>query len=305
MRTWRQILADPKFSAYTSPMYLAITAGGNTTSNLYNLIFGASAIDAFNQYTNELTRRLISRGITSNAGFSTDAEYQFRWLQIFNKIHETQDEYGDLIRFQQEIITNASLKEDLKTTNKNVIKYNDTPQIANDFSGDQYTSTITSTTSENISPVGTLADKLDVARKALNDLYDRWVNLFSTFFIYNYDIEDNDSPFIPPVYPETELYKHHFRMTLEYLDNTYEVRWIETDKYPEEYTLEAYPAIGDWQGLNIGNAVATNKVDSYMSNVYIVNCFDNAERTAVELFDTNDESFSMNISSFTDHCVKI
>ena len=100
--------------------------------------------------------------------------------RIFEKIVETQDSYIPLIRFQEANID--KLTEDLKIINSITSKFNDTPQSEGDYSTSDYTSTITKTINETSSPIGNIADKLDVARKALTDIYDKWIYEFRTYF---------------------------------------------------------------------------------------------------------------------------
>lgn len=149
-----------------------------STNRLFDSIYDVNHTTRFTEESDELTRRLISKGVLADALFAEQDKCKNRWSQIFNKISETQDEYSKLIRIQKDNI--ATITDAIK--NVTTIKFNDTPQTSNDFTGNEFNSTITTTESEV--QLGTLADKLDIAKKALNDLYDRWIANFRTFYIY-------------------------------------------------------------------------------------------------------------------------
>ena len=149
-----------------------------STNRLYDLIYNTNHTTRFTEETDELTRRLISKGVLADALFAEEVKCKNRWSQIFNKISETQDEYSKLIKIQQDNI--ATITDAIK--NVTTIKFNDTPQTSNDFTGNEFNSTITTTESEV--QLGSLADKLEIAKKALSDLYDSWIDNFKTFYIY-------------------------------------------------------------------------------------------------------------------------
>ena len=92
-----------------------------------------------------------------------------RIIQLVTNIINSRDSWEPLIKIQQDNIDH--LTDRLKTISQ--VKFNDTPQNNLNYSGDDYTSTITTNTSEV--EIGTIADKLEVAKKALNDYYDRWL----------------------------------------------------------------------------------------------------------------------------------
>ncbi len=90
-------------------------------------------------------------------------------IKLITNIINTRDSWEPLIKIQQDNIDH--LTDRLKTISQ--VKFNDTPQNNMNYSGDDYTSTITTNTSEV--EIGTIADKLEIAKKALNDYYDRWL----------------------------------------------------------------------------------------------------------------------------------
>lgn len=92
-----------------------------------------------------------------------------RIIQLVTNIINSRDSWEPLIKIQQDNIDH--LTDRLKTISQ--VKFNDTPQNNMNYSGNDYTSTITTNTSEV--EIGTIADKLEVAKKALNDYYDRWL----------------------------------------------------------------------------------------------------------------------------------
>ena len=149
-----------------------------STNRLFDSIYNVNDTTRFTEETDELTRRLISKGVLADALFAEEVKCKNRWSQIFNKISETQDEYSKLIRIQQDNI--ATITDAIK--NVTTIKFNDTPQVYGDYSGSEYNSTVTTTESEV--QLGSLADKLEIAKKALSDLYDSWIGNFKTFYIY-------------------------------------------------------------------------------------------------------------------------
>lgn len=149
-----------------------------STNRLFDSIYNVNNTARFTEETDELTRRLISKGVLADALFAEEVKCKNRWSQIFNKISETQDEYSKLIKIQQDNI--ATITDAIK--NVTTIKFNDTPQTSNDFTGNEFNSTITTTESEV--QLGSLADKLEIAKKALSDIYDSWIANFKTFYIY-------------------------------------------------------------------------------------------------------------------------
>lgn len=92
-----------------------------------------------------------------------------RIIQLITNIINSRDSWEPLIKIQQDNIDH--LTDRLKTISQ--VKFNDTPQNNMNYSGNDYTSTITTNTSEV--EIGTIADKLEVAKRALNDYYDRWL----------------------------------------------------------------------------------------------------------------------------------
>lgn len=149
-----------------------------STNRLFDSIYNVNHTTRFTEETDELTRRLISKGVLADALFAEEVKCKDRWSQIFNKISETQDEYSKLIKIQQDNI--ATITDAIK--NVTTIKFNDTPQVYGDYSGNEYNSTVTTTESEV--QLGSLADKLEIAKKALSDIYDSWIANFKTFYIY-------------------------------------------------------------------------------------------------------------------------
>ena len=77
----------------------------------------------------------------------------------------------------------AKLLDDVKSSS--VARFNDTPQNSGDFSDDQHTSNITTTTSS--SNVGTMMQRLNEIEDKIKQLYLDWSNEFRKFIIWSVD----------------------------------------------------------------------------------------------------------------------
>ena len=73
------------------------------------------------------------------------------------------------------------LLDDVKSSS--VARFNDTPQNSGDFSDDQHTSNITTTTSS--SNVGTMMQRLNEIEDNIKQLYIDWSNEFRKFIIWS------------------------------------------------------------------------------------------------------------------------
>ena len=73
------------------------------------------------------------------------------------------------------------LLDDVKSSS--VARFNDTPQNSGDFSDDQHTSNITTTTSS--SNVGTMMQRLNEIGDNIKQLYIDWSNEFRKFIIWS------------------------------------------------------------------------------------------------------------------------
>ena len=82
----------------------------------------------------------------------------------------------------QNLTANKSkLLDDVKSSS--VARFNDTPQNSGDFSDDQHTSNITTTTSS--SNVGTMMQRLNEIEDNIKQLYIDWSNEFRKFIIWS------------------------------------------------------------------------------------------------------------------------
>ena len=73
------------------------------------------------------------------------------------------------------------LLDDVKSSS--VARFNDTPQNSGDFSDDQHTSNITTTTSS--SNVGTMMQRLNEIEDNIKQLYIDWSDEFRKFIIWS------------------------------------------------------------------------------------------------------------------------
>lgn len=75
----------------------------------------------------------------------------------------------------------AKLLDDVKSSS--IARFNDTPQNSGDFSDDQHTSNITTTT--NSSNVGTMMQRLNEIEDNIKQLYIDWSDEFRKFIIWS------------------------------------------------------------------------------------------------------------------------
>ena len=75
----------------------------------------------------------------------------------------------------------AKLLDDVKSLS--VARFNDTPQNSGDFSDDNHTSNITTTTSS--SNVGTMMQRLNEVEDNIKQLYIDWSNEFTKFITWS------------------------------------------------------------------------------------------------------------------------
>lgn len=75
----------------------------------------------------------------------------------------------------------AKLLDDVKSSS--IARFNDTPQNSGDFSDDNHTSNITTTT--NSSNVGTMMQRLNEIEDNIKQLYIDWSNEFRKFIIWS------------------------------------------------------------------------------------------------------------------------
>ena len=73
------------------------------------------------------------------------------------------------------------LLDDVKSSS--IARFNDTPQNSGDFSDDQHTSNITTTT--NSSNVGTMMQRLNEIEDNIKQLYIDWSDEFRKFIIWS------------------------------------------------------------------------------------------------------------------------
>ena len=99
--------------------------------------------------------------------------------QIMAWWQSSSEKYSMLI---QNLNNNKSkLLDDVKSSS--VARFNDTPQNSGDFSGDEHTSNITTTTSS--SNVGTMMQRLNEIEDNIKQLYIDWSNEFRKFIIWS------------------------------------------------------------------------------------------------------------------------
>lgn len=92
-----------------------------------------------------------------------------KMANILMHIERTISNFAPLIKFQEDNINhlNDQLVQITKT------KFNDTPQNAGDFSSDNHTTTYTESSTDVIMD---LSAKLEVAKRFVDDIYQRWMN---------------------------------------------------------------------------------------------------------------------------------
>ena len=99
--------------------------------------------------------------------------------QIFAWWFSSSEKYSMLI---QNLSNNkAKLLDDVKSSS--IARFNDTPQNSGDFSDDQHTSNITTTT--NSSNVGTMMQRLNEIEDNIKQLYIDWSDEFRKFIIWS------------------------------------------------------------------------------------------------------------------------
>lgn len=112
---------------------------------------------------------------------SSEAEYDKDKLEVFllhlkSAFRLTKDKYLTLLGYYEKCRNN--LMEKLNSTTKT--KFNDTPQNAGDFSGEEYTSTYTEVEAD-IDPQP-IADRLEKVQSMYRNLLKDWVNEFKDLF---------------------------------------------------------------------------------------------------------------------------
>lgn len=147
------------------------------------------------EYLNELWQRIRHKFNRDGAYFYTsDEEYDVtdqddldelhakasaRALDLLETIYETKDKYIALIKKQADL--ESSLLTELKRTNETW--FNDTPQTSGSYIDNDHTTTYNK--SEETIPLGNVADKLEIVRQAMNDIYDEWLVYFNKFIIWD------------------------------------------------------------------------------------------------------------------------
>lgn len=99
--------------------------------------------------------------------------------QIFAWWFSSSEKYSMLI--QNLNANKAKLLDDVKSSS--IARFNDTPQNSGDFSDDQHTSNITTTT--NSSNVGTMMQRLNEIEDNIKQLYIDWSDEFRKFIIWS------------------------------------------------------------------------------------------------------------------------
>lgn len=123
--------------------------------------------------------------LTTDAGLrALKNEAKNRAVDFFETIYESKDKYIELIKQQANLKSN--MLADIETSRKDW--FNDTPETY-DSGGITYTADDFNTNynhSTSYESIGTMADKLEMVEKAMNDYYDNWVREFRKFIIiYN------------------------------------------------------------------------------------------------------------------------
>lgn len=123
--------------------------------------------------------------VTTSAGWTgLHEEVKNRMIDLLETIYETKDKYIELIKQQATLKTD--ILADIETTRKDW--FNDTPEEYDaggiTFTADDFNTNYNRSTSYE--PIGTMADKLEMVDKAMNDYYDNWLREFKKFIIiYN------------------------------------------------------------------------------------------------------------------------
>lgn len=99
------------------------------------------------------------------------------WLILFvNKIKYTYEKYKTILDFYAD--NKAKLMDSVKTIN--TARFNDTPQNAGDFSGEDYTTNYTESTSSN--ELATIMTRLAEIDARYKDIYSDWAKEFDNLF---------------------------------------------------------------------------------------------------------------------------
>lgn len=147
------------------------------------------------QYLNELWQRIRHKFNRDGAYFYicyneydvTDqddldelhAKASARALDLLETIYETKDKHIALIKKQADL--ESSLLTDLKRTNETW--FNDTPQTSGIYEDTDHNTTYNKV--QETIPLGNVADKLEIVRQAMNDIYDEWLVYFNKFIIWD------------------------------------------------------------------------------------------------------------------------
>ena len=99
--------------------------------------------------------------------------------QIMSWWQSSTEKYSLLIQNLE--ANKTKLLDDVKSAS--ISRFNDTPQNSGDFSDDQHTSTVTTTT--NSSNVGTMMSRLNEIEDNIKQLYIDWSNEFRKFIIWS------------------------------------------------------------------------------------------------------------------------
>lgn len=104
----------------------------------------------------------------------------YRYVSLLN---DTYEYYTTLLSQYKE--AKSHLMDDIKATNTNKVKFNDTPQSENDdgiYEGDDYITHFTKTEGESSSPLNTKIMRLKEIQDNYKDLMSDWVRDFEKIF---------------------------------------------------------------------------------------------------------------------------
>ena len=158
----------------------------STNATVYNelmaLIYGRYS----NEYIVKLIRGYDEADPTEDDFISAVREWGYNFV---SKLNLTFEYYAPLLKFYRDNKTN--LMNDITSTSKNKIKFNDTPQNANAssvYEGDDYITNFTSTDNESSSELNSKIMRLKEIQDHYKNVMADWVNEFEKLFIERNDV---------------------------------------------------------------------------------------------------------------------
>lgn len=182
---------DSVSSAYKGPLAMLASSTGFIqfmnkclVYSSYSTIVGTNeAAEAYECFANYIWPRFYQEAIIYvDSDETEDFVEKFAKTkigQIFAWWKSSMEKYGLLIQNLE--LNKSKLLNDVKS--ESIARFNDTPQNSGDFSDDNHTSNITTTT--NSSNVGTMMQRLNEIEDNIKQLYLDWSDEFRKFIIWS------------------------------------------------------------------------------------------------------------------------